>query len=141
LPIALVVAAAAVVACSDNDTSGGERVSGSVQRALPTFQYSLAEEVCPDQLGMPPDQEERTRRRGERQLEALLRAYRRGPRALVRTSYASSDEDPGIHHEEMTVAALLDTHLLTAEELASDDEEDACFRRVEEALRKAKAAA
>ncbi len=127
-----------LAACGDEDGSGAaERVPRSVQRTLPTQQYLLAEEVCPDQLGMPPKQEERTRRRGERHLDALLLAYEKYPEATVRTSYASSDENPGVHEEELTVEQLLETHLLTAEELASDEAEDVCFSRVEEVLRRA----
>jgi hypothetical protein len=131
-PIAIVVL---VAGCAHP----GPRVSDATRKALPTQQYALSEEVCPDDLGMPRALEERTRRRGRRRLRALIVAHRRDPDAVVRTSWSSSDESPGVHHEDMTIDELLGTHLSTAEELADgEDASSACFARVAAQLRAAR---
>ena len=116
IPLALCVAC---VSCGGDgqEPQPQERVTREVARGLPTQQYALAEEVCPEGLGMPRREEDRTRRRGNRQLAALVAAYRDDPDALVRTSYTPADE-PGIRHEDLTVRELAQTHLQTAEELA-----------------------
>ena len=86
---------------------------------------------------MAPAEEARARRQGQRQLDALLAAYRRDPEALVRTSFTPADE-PGIAYEELTIRELARTHLETAELLvgeAAHGGDPVCTRRVARVLR------
>ena len=136
VPLALCVVCASCGGDGE-DAPRRERVAPEVARGLPTQQYALAEDVCPDDLGMSPREEARTRRRGKRQLEAVIAAYRDDPNAVVRTSYTPADE-PGIGHEDLTVRELARTHLLTAEELAdwaAGQSAGDCYRGVAETLR------
>lgn len=138
LAVKVLVLQAAVLLFVSGCEESGPRVSDAAQKALPTLQYALSENVCPEGQGMPPDQEERTRHRGERQLDALLAAYENNPDAIVDTRASSSDETPNIQHEDLTVGELLETHLSTAEELAEGDTFSPCFDRVAEQLRAAR---
>lgn len=123
---------ALLVGCGDSDNESGQtmrHVSAKVAKDLPTHQHALPEMVCPAILNMPPEQEARVRARGERQLAALLEAYRADPDQLVATTYSTS-ETGKVEHEELTVKELLETHLSTARELGADDDQYApCFDR------------
>lgn len=128
---------------TERDEPEGPRVPPEVQRALPTHQYNLPSDVCPEGLGMPPAEEARTRKLGRRQLAALVAAYRRDPDAVVRTAYTPAHE-PGIGHEDMRVRELLGGHLESARRLATEpglEEDAACLRDVVRRLRAAKKAA
>lgn len=132
------VLAVLMVGCGDDGEQAGA-LPERVERALPTYQYTLGETVCPEHLGMPPKQEARTKRRGERELAALVSAYRTNPDAVVETTFAAADGEPRVREEEITIRALLGTHLSSAEDNASAElANSACFGRVAAALRKAK---
>jgi hypothetical protein len=117
----------------------GPHVSDAVQKTLPTHQHALPEEACPDILGMPERTEERMRRRGQRQLRALIAAYKRNPDSVVETTWTTGDEEPRLRHENITVSELLATHLSTAEEVADglDQSSGACFEDLAHELRAA----
>jgi hypothetical protein len=93
-PIARVIIVVVAVALGGCGATSKTYVSATEQRALPTTQLSASRELCPDR-----DQPERVRlalkRRADQHVDALLQAFRRHPDALVRTTYASSDEGPG----------------------------------------------
>ena len=125
--VVLASAALTVTACGQR-----ERVSPDVARQLPTHKYALSQDICPEQSGAPPEYSakrlRRIRRRGERQLAALERAYRHNPDALVRVSYAPADE-PGIGHEEISVRELAKSHLEGLEDAGG------CYERAAKRLR------
>jgi Flp pilus assembly protein TadD len=81
-----------------------EYVSPEEQHALPTTQLSARGELCPDRT-LPEPERRATKRRAHGHIAALIEAFSRHPDALVRTTYASSDEGPG--REDLTVRQLL----------------------------------
>jgi hypothetical protein len=96
--------------------SASVRVSNHEQSALPTKQFALGENVCAHEWdsSLTPSEVHRRTAVGQQQLATLEAAYRADPSALVKTTYASSDEGPG--SEDITVRALLRTHLAGATE-------------------------
>jgi hypothetical protein len=116
--VSVVVAALSLVVagCAELDDPpsprSGPRVSAAEQRDLPTDQFALGSNLCPeewDDQQLPASEVASRRAEGKRQIAALLDALKTHPDALVTTTYASSDEGPG--KEDLSVAELADTHL------------------------------
>lgn len=99
----LVMAGAMLGACGSSPKR--DFVSSAEQRVLPTRQLSAGTELCPDRDLLQRDRLS-IKRRAHRHVEALIRSFRRHPDALVRTTYASSDEGPG--KADLTVRKLLE---------------------------------
>lgn len=123
IPLHVVCASAALAFVS----CGGERVSAREQRSLPTHQYALAQDVCPEN-GEPSPATRRLRRVGERRLRALERAHRAHPDAIVTTTV--TPESGPVEREEITISELARTHLEGAE-----GADTPCYSRLEERLR------
>src|SRR4051794_22353058 len=129
--LTLVAMACAAGGCGEDPPA---RVSAREQRALPTDQLALGENLCPrewDETKLPAREVGRRKATGRRQLAALEAAYASHPDALVRTTYASSDEGPG--SEDITVRALARTHLEGVTEPGLS--RSRCFKRVAQRLR------
>src|SRR5437016_9430760 len=93
--LTLVAAACLVVGCGEDRRT---HVSPQEQSALPTDQFALGENLCPaewEATKLPALEVRRREATGRRQLAALEAAYATHPDALVKTTYASSDEGPG----------------------------------------------
>ena len=123
MPIAL-----AIAACGD-----AARVPADVARQLPTQEYGLSQDLCPRDVGIGPEygaqRLRRNQRKGKRELDALERAYRDDPDAIVRATYTPADE-PGIAHEDISIRELAETQLKGFDVLDGE-----CSRRAAARLR------
>ena len=109
----------------------GMPVSASEQKALPTSQGSLVQDLCfrgdseTDRLYVAKP----ANRRARRQFRALERSLRRHPEAIV-SSEITLSESPDPLIEKMSVRELAETHLDTAKDTREVfPEQRQCYRR------------
>lgn len=110
----VLLAACALLGCNGSEEPTSRTSQGLAMetlRDLPTQQYGLVSEICPESAGVT-DRRARAamRQTGERQLRALIAALERGPAETVMTS-ATPAEGGGEVRERLTIEELARTQV------------------------------
>lgn len=98
-------------------------------RGLPRDEYGL-QELCPEKEDIRGPQATRLRHKRQRQLDALLAAFRRSPDARVRVTF-TPEEGGKLGHEKLTVRELVQQNLDILRETDCDPQAQ---RRLQQAL-------